>query len=218
MKTFWIAVGVFFVITDGYSIRSATVTDVPIVADLLTSVFENHLPWWEFPERSARRNRYELHVRDRIIRGSRESHMAAVAISSEGSIVGFVEAGLLPAPPGFIDHSTILNPLENGYSFDRSDDRNCAQTTSSNDVPYIANLCVAGKCLRQGLGRRLVDVASIWATDQGAKNVFVGVDADNTIARRLYESMKFELVEFPDNYSIRRRVYYFRPLTVVDTS
>lgn len=213
MNAIQLILWIFVVVTDGFLIRPATVADAPIVADLLTGVFEKNLPWWEFPERSARRSRYERHIRDRITRGPLESHMAVVAISPGGSVVGFVEAGLLPMPPGFVNQPATLTQGNIESIFDKPDDRKTVQT---NDAPYIANLCVADNCLRRGLGRRLVDVASTWARDEGSRHVFVGVDSDNTIARRLYENMRFELVGSPDDYSSRRRVYYFLSLAGAD--
>ena len=71
------------------------------------------------------------------------------------------------------------------------------------DEAEILTLAVAPGARRQGLGRRLVEVAARQAAGQGAASLFLEVAADNAAALALYQGAGFEPVG-------RRSGYYPR--------
>ncbi|MEP6692975.1 MAG: ribosomal protein S18-alanine N-acetyltransferase [Gemmatimonadaceae bacterium] len=73
------------------------------------------------------------------------------------------------------------------------------------DEGEIANLAVAERARRGGLGARLIDVALAEARAHGAATVYLEVRDSNAAARRLYASRGFE--EFG-----RRKNYYRLPM------
>ncbi|KAK4780114.1 hypothetical protein SAY87_016220 [Trapa incisa] len=63
---------------------------------------------------------------------------------------------------------------------------------------YIANVCVSKFARRQGIATNMIYLAMEVASLVGMKQLFVHVDADNTIAQHLYNKTGFEIV---DSYS-----------------
>jgi GNAT superfamily N-acetyltransferase len=175
-----------------FKIRAARVSDAEAIAELLTAVFEAPLlKWYELPERQARRGRYQQAIGARLVagrsggaggvdEGQQQFMVVAEAVSDSGGggiggvlggfgggsagesgeLVGFAEVGMLPPPPGYLD-SLLAEPDEESSS--EGSGGVGGGVISSADVPYLANLCVAGAARRQGLGRRLVELCSKWA-------------------------------------------------------
>lgn len=62
------------------------------------------------------------------------------------------------------------------------------------DEAEVLTLAVSRKERRRGLGRALVAAAADRAQQQGARSMFLEVDASNTVARNLYEGAGFVVV------------------------
>jgi ribosomal-protein-alanine N-acetyltransferase len=69
----------------------------------------------------------------------------------------------------------------------------------------IANLAVAARARRNGIGRRLVGAALDAARVVGVRHVYLEVRESNNTAISLYESAGFRMIG-------RRRSYYSRPV------
>lgn len=55
----------------------------------------------------------------------------------------------------------------------------------------LFGLAVSGSARRQGLGRALSKAALAWGASQGATTAWLQVEADNTAARKLYDTLGF---------------------------
>ena len=185
--------------------RSLRRSDLQPVSQLLVASFETSLKWWDALEINSRRRRYRAALESRFD-SQPERHHFVVAVDCDDSVVAFVEAGLLPPPPGFSEapksgvmkSEADLSALEPGGPI---------------DVPYLANLCVSVKFQRRGIAEALVLEAASWAEDQCYKYLFVSVDSSNFPARRLYEKLEFLPVVPPPELPQRRKVFYVRSLS-----
>jgi ribosomal protein S18 acetylase RimI-like enzyme len=68
------------------------------------------------------------------------------------------------------------------------------------EIGYVGDLFVTGSARRQGIGRTLMSRAIEICARSLFKHVFVGVDADNDVARRLYEQFGFMRIGTFDYY------------------
>jgi ribosomal protein S18 acetylase RimI-like enzyme len=57
----------------------------------------------------------------------------------------------------------------------------------------LLNQYVAEAYRGQGLGRRLMETAEEWARQQGLSRISLGVEAQNTLGQRLYESLGYRV-------------------------
>ena len=73
------------------------------------------------------------------------------------------------------------------------------------DEGEVANLAVAPRARRQGIGSALLDAAIRESVDRGVSNLYLEVRESNQSARRLYASRGFEEVS-------RRKGYYRSPV------
>ena len=103
-----------------------------------------------------------------------------VATGGSGDMLGCVECGLLPRPP------RKKSPEEAESGADNAEEQS--------DVPYLANLVVAPKGRRQGLGQQLVTATEECARSWGYSELCIKVDRQNFDARRLYDRMGYQLV------------------------
>jgi GNAT superfamily N-acetyltransferase len=62
-------------------------------------------------------------------------------------------------------------------------------STSSADVCYLQDMFTAPDARGQGAGRALIDAVVTWARNHGCARVYWQTKADNTTARRLYDSV-----------------------------
>ena len=142
--------------------------------------------------------------------------MVESARRGEKQLVGFVQLGLLPPPPGFPTDknatTTDQDPaIWNGIPLEILE--------RAPDVPYIANLCVLPSCRKTGMGKKMVDISLRWLNkrDKGFSNAFIAVDSDNFLAKRFYERIGFIWIAPPDDGSTKlvaaKRDYYFYPLS-----
>ena len=202
--------------TGDLAIRRACARDAPLVAELLAETFEAPtLRWFEFPERLRRMRRYRQAIESRI---GKEDHLSLVAVRSPGDeVVAFVEAGMLPPPPGALvgtweaagctPKDLVAHPAEQngdvafnsaGVISSAGEEAQAAPPPPPpDDVPYLANLCVSSALQRRGLGGRLVAAASAWAQERSHGAVYVAVDRGNTGARALYGRLGFMEVAPP---------------------
>ncbi|CAB9509720.1 expressed unknown protein [Seminavis robusta] len=181
--------------------------DIEPVADLLVDCFETELKWFEFPEREARRKKYRDMLQSSLLRRIQKasssedettqslSFMLLVESAKEpgNKMLGFVQVGMLPPPPGF-------QPT--------NDDSDQAITK---DVPYIANLCVLPSNRKHGIGKKMVDICTRWLAKKEQQNVFIAVESDNLVAKRFYQGINFAWIEPPGVSS--QRDYYYRPIS-----
>jgi ribosomal protein S18 acetylase RimI-like enzyme len=56
----------------------------------------------------------------------------------------------------------------------------------------INELVVSRKARRRGIGRKLVETATVAAREQGMDEIEVGTEIDNHVARRFYRSIGFD--------------------------
>lgn len=96
------------------------------------------------------------------------------------------------------DRDTItrtLNQIEKPVQFIRvihnSSCIGVAVSVVQNNLVGLFGLAVAASARRQGLGRVLSKTALNWGKNEGASTAWLQVEADNTPARKLYESLGF---------------------------
>lgn len=224
---------------ESLAFRAPKPSDVEAISDLLVDCFETELKWFEFPERESRRKRYRDMLQKSFLRKLEAaesndggpaslSFMLMVESAKDNQIVGFVQLGQLPSPPGFTTTTTTTD-------VDGDDDRPTGTdpdqepvtwngipveiTQQAPDVPYIANLCVLPSCRKSGIGKKMVDISLRWLDKKQGENndnpkVFIAVDSDNFLAKRFYERIGFVWIEPPDDGSGKlvaaKRDYYFR--------
>lgn len=96
------------------------------------------------------------------------------------------------------DRATItrtLTEIEKPVRFIRAMHANVctgvAVSVVQNDLVGLFGLAVSNAARRQGLGRALSNCALTWGAAQGATTAWLQVEADNTPARNLYDSLGF---------------------------
>ena len=83
------------------------------------------------------------------------------------------------------------------------DDSGVALCRLTADEAELLTIAVLPEHRRVGAGRRLLEAATLWATDAGARTLFLEVGTDNPAARALYDRAGFRVVG-------GRRGYYAR--------
>jgi ribosomal protein S18 acetylase RimI-like enzyme len=190
-----IADGLSLAPTPRIQVRPALRQDVPQVAELMVAAFEPRFRWFKFPERSLRKKKYLSAIGARIISTDDVYHQCWVAEEiATRQIVAFTEVGMLPSP----------SPYANRTPSSESESSNCE------DVPYIANLCVASAFQRQGIAQSLIVVASDWAGQLMFDEIFCTVDCENLAARGLYERCNFNLVPPLEGAPTRKKLFYVK--------
>lgn len=121
-----------------------------------------------WPEPSTEEHGQELEL---ILAGKPPGVMPLVILVAEagdGTLVGFLEAGL------------------------RSHADGC---DASRPVGYVEGWYVAEKWRRQGIGKALLGVAEDWARGQGCKEMASDTGIDNQASQRTHEALGFEVAE-----------------------
>ncbi len=62
-------------------------------------------------------------------------------------------------------------------------------STSADDVCYLQDLYAEPTVRRRGVGRALIEGVTAWAREQGCSRVYWSTHEDNTVARRLYDTV-----------------------------
>jgi aminoglycoside 6'-N-acetyltransferase I len=96
-----------------------------------------------------------------------------VAESEDGSLAGFLEAGLR-------SHADGCDP--------------------ANPVGFVEGWYVAAKCRQQGIGAQLLAAAQDWARSQGCREMASDTWHDNDFSQRAHEALGFEVVDRCVNY------------------
>lgn len=96
------------------------------------------------------------------------------------------------------DRATItrtLNEIEKPVRFIRAKQKDVcigvAVSVVQSNLVGLFGLAVCKSARRQGLGRALSNAALVWGASQGATTAWLQVEADNTPARKLYDSLGF---------------------------
>ena len=172
--------------TKDLEFRAPKVSDVDAISELLVECFETDLQWFEFPEKDLRRKRYRDMLQSSFLRrineqpGEKKSLSFLLLVAQASQIVGFVQIGSLPPPPGFLDTD--------------NEDTTVSTSRSSEDVPYIANLCVLPKLRKSGVGKKMVDICQKWLARRDFENVFIAVEYDNMGAKKFYQRQGFQWI------------------------
>jgi len=157
---------------------------------------------------------------------------------NDNQIVGFVQLGSLPPPPGFSTPAATattaapqnddpVQALWNGVPIN-APPRQSDDDEDDDDVPYIANLCVIPSYRKSGIGKKMVDICLRWLDkrDEDYDNVFIAVESNNFLAKRFYERIGFVSIIPPDknknsnskgnnnkNPVASQRDYYYRSIS-----
>lgn len=194
--------------------------------------FETELKWFDWPERETRRKRYRDMLQSSFVRRMEKALETdttnlslMLLVEKNAKMVGFVQIGMLPPPPGFQSSNGIPdNSSETRPVLWKGVPVNLPNPQSSLDVPYIANLCVLPPSRRSGLGKKMVDICIKWLAKRNnqdentnnLQNVFIAVAADNLGAKRFYLGNGFTWIEPPIADSavggVAKREYYYRPV------
>jgi aminoglycoside 6'-N-acetyltransferase I len=121
-----------------------------------------------WPESSAEEHAEELRL---ILSGKFPGTMPLVifvAEASDGTLAGFLEAGL------------------------RSHADGCNE---SHAVGYVEGWFVKEDLRQQGIGAELLRVAEDWARGQGCKEMASDTQIDNVVSQRAHEALGFEIAE-----------------------
>mmetsp|Transcript_54582 Transcript_54582/g.108327 ORF Transcript_54582/g.108327 Transcript_54582/m.108327 type:complete len:217 (+) Transcript_54582:204-854(+) len=183
----------------GVHLRLARPSDINHVSELLVEAFEPRFRWFEFPERSRRKIKYRDAIGSRISSTNDTPHQCWVAeVTGTREVVAFAESGFLP-PPFSLPIPAVRPDNDAGVA-----------AVELDDVPYIANLCVAPTFQRRGIAGKLVMLSCEWAAQRTFTKLFVSVDRENFAARALYERLDFLAVLPPEGALERRRLFYCR--------
>jgi aminoglycoside 6'-N-acetyltransferase I len=121
-----------------------------------------------WPESSAEEHAEELTL---ILAGKFPSLMplvVLVAVADDGTVAGFLEAGL----------------------------RSCADGCKpSHPVGYVEGWYVAERYRQQGVGTELLRAAEDWARGQGCIEMASDTGIDNEVSQRAHEALGFEVAE-----------------------
>ena len=95
-------------------------------------------------------------------RGALRPHALLVAVDADAGVVGCVELGLLPAPPGAPPASRLSTEASEAAALWRgvAVDNAVAWAPPEGDCPTLANVAVARSHRKRAVGRRLVDAAA----------------------------------------------------------
>ena len=121
-----------------------------------------------WPESSAAEHAQELSL---ILAGKPPTTLPLVvfvAETPEGTLAGFLEAGL------------------------RSHADGCDE---SHAVGYVEGWYVAESHRRQGIGAALLRAAEVWARAQGCREIASDTQLSNTLSQRVHESLGFQVAE-----------------------
>ena len=121
-----------------------------------------------WPESSAEEHAKELEL---ILGGKFPETMplvVRVAQASDGTLAGFLEAGLRSYADG---------------------------CETSHPVGYVEGWFVAESCRRRGIGAELLRAAEDWARSQGCIEMASDTAVDNPVSQRTHEALGFEIVE-----------------------
>jgi aminoglycoside 6'-N-acetyltransferase I len=140
-------------------VRLAQPSDLRALAQLLAALW---------PGSTAEEHAQELEL---ILVGRAPGHLPLalfVAEDSNGSLIGFLEAGLR-------SHAENCNP--------------------SRPVGYVEGWYVAEEHRRRGIGKRLLLAAEEWARRQGCLEMASDALIDNTLSQDVHQRLGFEVVE-----------------------
>ena len=173
--------------SESCKLRQMLPRDVDQVASLCVEAFVP-LDWWQVVEKSGAVGDYRRKLGGRMM--SPEPGHAMVVAEQQERVVGFVEIGLLPAPPG------------SRWREDVSSDATVPE------VPYLGNLVVAPALRRRGVAKSLVRFAEAWAQRRLTQDALCAVvECDNADAQKFYGSLGYAAL--PEN---RGRLYYTKDL------
>jgi ribosomal protein S18 acetylase RimI-like enzyme len=85
----------------------------------------------------------------------------------------------------------------------------CILEHSYATTAWITDLVVSQEMRRQGIGSVLIAAAQEWATDRGAKNIFLEMPSKNYPAIQLALKSGFEFCGYNDHYYITQDVALF---------
>ncbi|HEY9887648.1 MAG TPA: GNAT family N-acetyltransferase [Candidatus Obscuribacterales bacterium] len=150
-------------------VRPAGMTDLEQVADVLASSFYPPLGWQRWFHPLLRFSIYEdlkqrLHAEHKHYRCL--TAIAPVTQNQQNFVVGTVEIA---------HRQPSLFALHRPHQV------------------YLSNLAVREGCRRQGVARRLLQSAEQLSLEWGFRELYLHVMADNTQARRLYQTMGYQL-------------------------
>ncbi len=114
-------------------------------------------------------------------------------------LLGFAELGLLPAPPERRAMSAEVAPVTAAEAAAASKARSEPEL-----YPYLANLAVKQGARRLGLGNELVLATERKAADFGFDRLYIRVDRQNFVARRLYDRMGYRIVHLQPRTDVRK--------------
>lgn len=193
-----------------FNIRNAKGTDMNDIAILCSQCFDgysavekkkNWLGIDIFPDVNVKNYEDQLRSRyNRIHQG--DKHAMFVACSSvNGSIVGFVEIGMLPNPLGIDSDLQEMQNVEipsNATDSIQNDDIHTSSSTYytyKRDVPYLGNIAVSKDFRRFGIGSKLALIGcKLVQKKWDEEYLYIAVDHTNNPAIQMYLKLRFEII------------------------
>jgi ribosomal protein S18 acetylase RimI-like enzyme len=195
-----------------WSIRpvdAADAADLYLVASMCVDEFEDlpvpflPLPGWK---KKAREKMISGWLSSRLSILNDESEDFAMLMASrteaiagrcfqgvEDDCLGFVELGLLPAPPELGEEVAMVTDVNIGDATPTTIESVASQVEQ---YPHMANLFVKEGMRKFGLGKQLVLAAEKKAIDFGYDRMYINVERENLNARRLYDKMGYRFVSY----------------------
>lgn len=168
--------------SDQVKLRSLLPSDLDAVALLCAEAFAfEDLDWWQVVEKNAAVGDYRRALGKRLLEPPsspsasnassppQPQHVMVVA-ESAGDVVGFVEVGMLPPPPGWapdaagVDDGDGDSLFGGGEGADRLEVPGAGADGADDDLPYLGNLVVAASARRRGVATSLVRFGEAYAT------------------------------------------------------
>ena len=129
---------------------------------------EEHVTEWSelrallWPEESPSEHREEIR---RMFLADQSDRIAMIAITAEGDLAGFAEAGLR---------------------------REYVEGCLTSPVVYLEGIFIAGAKRNRGLGRQLVDKVQEWGLAQGCKEFASDAMLENVASQSFHQAIGFE--------------------------
>lgn len=182
------------------SYRNAQPEDLRQTATLCTDVFEGPFQWYESLKRlgAIEKLYHQLNERHlRFVQGQLKHAMIVATDEAEregkGTIVGFLEIGLLPAPV----NADVEDCSANISSISRIDApiaESPQKESKRPDVLYLGNVVVSEQYRRRGIASKLLKIAEKIAVKFQETCLYVAVENANKEALQFYAARQFDVV------------------------
>lgn len=185
------------------SYRNAQPEDLRQTATLCTDVFEGPFQWYESLKRLGAIEKLYQQLNERHLRFVQRQLKHAMIVATDeavkegkGTIVGFLEIGLLPSPVNadVEDRSANISSLSAISRIDAPIAESPRKESKRSDVLYLGNVVVSEQYRRRGIASKLLKIAEKIAVKFQETCLYVAVENSNKEALQFYAARQFDVV------------------------